>query len=446
MVKGMTNALIGGVDNTFSKGEEIWVKNESGSSISKGDKVLIDMGRVRGELAQEYLLLSSGSYCDYGCVFLDDDNALYFFRNAMSLFSFVGYNFEKTDCSFFKVSTSSRLRAHKNGIISMDYLSGSTDSTATTGSIVFMSENRLLPADYKYIGEYRGTHYVQKTYYNNVCSYDFDNNSVIKNIGTTVKGASSYYLDPFSGKGFTSAVSPSSIYFWYIDEDGNFVNEATVATGAVSNDRIVGFTGCDVGDYLIVASNALVKYENNSTVNADVKSNIKFYKVIDNNGIRGVKIVDNVLKQYQEEDCLVFFDNRNDVLSVGTRKGVYAYKFNRTNDDFEEIPLGIELDELSAYCYRLGLSISCDKAIVGKRISKTEVEVCLYDLGSGEAKVVENSSLKYRGDSSFVGFAKEDEDGDNMVKVELLLPEKIDITFESDVELNDDEIVFMGVE
>ncbi len=449
MVKGMTNALVEmSKEKTVSECDEIYVVNESGAEVLVKDKVLVDMGRERGVLNSGFSLVSTSSYYDWGGVFLDDDNAFYFFRNAMARFSFVDGSFEKTDCAKFNVSNSSRFKAHKNGIVSMDYINGGSSSSSTTGSILFWGENRLLPNDYKYIGKYNGKHYAQRTYYNTVWSYDIDSNAVIENVGSTVKGSSAYYLDEKTGKGFTSGANPSSIYFWYIDEDGKLINEATVSLGAISTDRIVGASGADVGDYIIVASNVLAKYETNSAIDAEVKSNIRFYKIFDNDGVRGVKVADNVLNRFLTEDCLVFFDNRNDVLEVGSRNGVYAYKFNRQKDEFEEISLGIKLDSLEdeGYCYRLALSQGLDKAMVGKRISKTEVEVLLYDLGMGEAKIVENSALKYQSKSCFTAIVLENDEESGLVKVKLVLPEKIDVMFESNVDVLDNEIVFKGVE
>ena len=84
--------------------------------------------------------------------------------------------------------------------------------------------------------------------------------------------------------------------------------------------------------------------------------------------------------------------------------------------------------------------------MVGKRISKTEVEVLLYDLGMGEAKIVENSALKYQSKSCFTAIVLENDEESGLVKVKLVLPEKIDVMFESNVDVLDNEIVFKGVE
>ena len=199
---------------------------------------------------------------------------------------------------------------------------------------------------------------------------------------------------------------------------------------------------------MFFATNYNNKYTTNSTENSAEKSSLIVYKIVDNgDGKKGLMLVEDEFKLFQLEDCLVQFDMRNDVLTIGTRDNVYAYKFNRNGMFFEELPYTFRLTDNTnqVYCYRLMFSPDMSKAIITLRPTRSTMDVSLLILGKAGWEIVSNQHFNYNSSNSFTGIATGNVDDLGRYEVEMLLPEKLDLKVVTDVNVTEDEIVFEGV-
>ena len=442
MVKGITNSK---VSNGETLGQTVYLFNDSGEDINKGDKVLVNMGRIKDESVSCFSIISTENYCDLGCIFIDGDRVVSFFRNAMCLFSFFDGCFVKSDISHFNIPYGGGFVAFPFGVVSMCSMLANISSATNKGSILSSVGNRLLPNDYFYLGRFQGVDYVKSFFYGSVYKYDMNGNMLCDNIGDVDVRVCTGYLCSETGKGFVDDVN-YNVTFFEIKTDTSLVVENTVAVNSIDEMRLVGWTGANIGDYLFYATNYESKYLNNASVNADVISRLIVYKIVsDINGKRTLVEASDKFKEFYYVDCLIQYDNRNNVLCIGTRNNVFAFKFNKKDDVFERIDLDFGLEGLSSsYCYRLVLSPGLDKALVTARISKDVQNCFCYNLGNFERKIVKNDMFNYANNSSFVGFATGNKSDENVVEVNVLLPDKVVVNISTNVDVSDGEIVIKG--
>ena len=140
------------------------------------------------------------------------------------------------------------------------------------------------------------------------------------------------------------------------------------------------------------------------------------------------------------------FDLRNDVLTIGTRDNVYAYKFNRETMSFEQLPYKFDLTPNTAniFCYRLSFSPDLSKAIITLRSTANDMRVTLYVLGDTKWEIVDNQVFNYNSTTSYIGYATGNVDENGKVEVEMLLPDEVDIQVETNIDVNESEIIFEG--
>lgn len=443
MVKGITNAK---VFSGKTLGECVYFSKDASFGVEKGRRVLVDMGRYGEDDSKCYVISASSSYCDWGCVFIDNNTVIIFYRNAMTKFSYINGEWEKNSISSFGVPQSGGFVLFPNGTVSMFGFNASSSSAIQSGSILTNMYNRLLPTDITYLGRFNGIDYAVSYYYGHIYPYDMLSNTCGVKIGTLSSGICGGYLDEKNGKGFVFTGSDKVIFF-YIKDDGSIVLESNIGVENAGSMRMVGWTGCDVGDYLFFATNYASKYVNNSSISASVKSCLVVYKIVeDKYGMRVIELDNETLRYFQENDCLVQYDNRNDVICIGTRDSVYAYKFNRGDDRFEPFYLGIQLFVITEpYCYRLALSPGLDKAFVSVRMEKSVIDCHMYDIGGAKRKIVKDDAVNYNSSSCFVGFMTGNLNSNGEAEVKVLLPDSVGVKFITNIDVENDEISFEGV-
>ena len=151
---------------------------------------------------------------------------------------------------------------------------------------------------------------------------------------------------------------------------------------------------------------------------------------------------------FQSENCLIFYDNRNDVLTIGTMDNVYAYKFNRDDKKFEQLNYTFMLpDNINQnYCYRLAFSPDMSKAVITVKSTYNTMSVTLYTLGNANWEIVDNQVINYNATTSFSAITTGEVDEDGKVEVKMTLPDKVDLVIDTNVEINEGDIIIEGVE
>ena len=73
--------------------------------------------------------------------------------------------------------------------------------------------------------------------------------------------------------------------------------------------------------------------------------------------------------------------------------------------------------------------------------------LCIYDVDGGyEWTIVKNTTMNYNAGTSFTGVYTGKTNEDNKLEVNTLLVDKVDVTIVTDIDVNDDEIIFEGVD
>ena len=136
------------------------------------------------------------------------------------------------------------------------------------------------------------------------------------------------------------------------------------------------------------------------------------------------------------------------MLTIGTMDNVYAYKFNRDDRNFEQLDYKFNLvsNINQNYCYRLAFSPDMSKAIVTLRSTYNTMSVTLYTLGNANWEIVDNQVINYNATTSFSAITTGEVDEDGKVEVKMTLPDKLDLVIDTNVEINEDDIVIEGVE
>lgn len=426
-------------------GDKIFVENSTGSEINSGDKVLVTAGVSPKVLGSGFNITNNTSgYQDWGCCFTDNDNAFILYNSLWTKYTYLDDKWTSTNVNNWTKSAQAGFIFFPNGTI---YLSSS--NSGHQACFLYSSTTTAIPTYHIYLGRYKGKDYVIYRSTHRVYDYDFASNTASTTILTqfTDINCNLCYLDEETGEGFSIPES-KRITFFHIDDNGAFQVNDTIVLSIIGNSKLVTFTGTRVGDYMFFATNYNNKYTTNSTENSAEKSSLIVYKIVDNgDGKKGLMLVEDEFKLFQLEDCLVQFDMRNDVLTIGTRDNVYAYKFNRDGMFFEELPYTFRLTDNTnqVYCYRLMFSPDMSKAIITLRPTYNTMDVSLLVLGKAGWEIVSNQHFNYNSSNSFTGIATGNVDDLGRYEVEMTLPEKLDLKVVTDVDVADDEIIFEGV-
>lgn len=430
-----------------SGGEKKFVTNSTTNTYNKGDKVLVNTGVVKQSLSSSFELSSSSPWSDWGSLFTDNNNVFTYFSgvDCKHTFSNNTLSWVKTDTNSWNRPYRSGLILHENGIVNLNSINvvGASRILLTNTTATSVKDNLW------FLGGYNDKYY-GATYSNGYTDiYDYDILTNTRGSVTLLHSAgeiSNGYICSESGNGFISS-RVGGITFFNVNEDGVFVEKGSSVLSLRDDALLVTFTGAEVGDYLFFATNYDKKYNADTSGTDAYKSNLIIYKIVEVDGLKSVELVEDIFKDLQVEDCLIQFDLRNNVLTVGTLTGVYAYEFDRSVMQFKELSFNVVLpnNNNKDYCYRLMFSPDKSKAIVTVRPTYNTMKVSLYILGSSKWEITKNDSFSYNSQTSFTGFATGNVDDEGKVEVEMLLPEKVDINIVTNVDVSDDEIIFEGV-
>jgi hypothetical protein len=297
------------------------------------------------------------------------------------------------------------------------------------------------------MGSYNGKGYAYYSESNVIKVYDKFANVVSDSVLDLASQTSNAYLGD-DGYGFVYDVA-GNIYFIKANDDGSVVNEKTIATGFTTTTVLYTQTGANIGDFLFFVTNYKLCYNQLGSSSQKQISNLITYEIVDNgNGGRTIKERPDLFNKFQTDNCLIQYDNRNDVLTIGTMDNVYAYKFNRDDKNFEQLNYKFNLvpNTNQNYCYRLAFSPDMSKAIVTLRSTYQNMNVSLYTYGNANWEIVDNQVINYNATTSFSAITTGNVDEEGKVEVKLTLPDEVDLVIDTNVEINEDDIIIEGVE
>ena len=435
-------------------GTKKFVTNTTTNTYTGGEKVLVNLGIRPSELSRGFDLKTNNGVRDYGSAFLDNNDVVSLYPQQLSR----KFTFSNNQWSDLDISSWSDIniynpfyRFYKDGfttICNASTLSGADSSKYFTGEVITTSTCYKLPSDYAYLGNFNGQDYAYNSKNKAIATYDRYNNTVGETIGATggyMVGTA--FIDD-KGKGIFLRVN-NSLGFFAIDDDGVYSIDKYVALGTSTNDMLAYFTGASIGDFLFFVTNYDTVYKSNGSSSQKQISTLITYEIVDDgNGGRTIKERPDLFNKFQTDNCLIQYDNRNDVLTIGTMDNVYAYKFNRDTRNFEQLNYTFNLvpNTNQNYCYRLAFSPDMSKAIVTLRSDYVTANVTLYTLGNANWEIVDNQVINYNATTSFSAITTGEVDEDGKVEVKLTLPDEVDLVIDTNVEINDGDIVIEGVE
>lgn len=453
---GRTNAVSLTAGGGDGGGVKKFIKNSTTDTYTGGEKVLVNLGIRPSELSRGYDLKTNNGVRDYGSAFLDNNDVVSLYPQHLSRkFTFSNNQWSDLDINSWnaiKNINNPFYRFYKDGfttICNASTLIGADSAKYFTGEVITTSTCYRLPSDYAYLGNFNGQDYAYSSKNKAIATYDRYSNTVGETIGATggyMVGTA--FIDD-KGKGIFLRVN-NSLGFFAIDDDGVYSIDKYVALGTSTNDMLAYFTGASIGDFLFFVTNYDTVYKSNSSSSSPKQiSNLITYEIVDDgNGGRTVKERPDLFNKFQTDNCLIQYDNRNDVLTIGTMDNVYAYKFNRDDKNFEQLGYKFHLIDNTNenFCYRLAFSPDMSKAIVTFRPDIYSANVSLFTLGNANWEIVDNQVINYNATTSFSAITTGKVDEDGKVEVKMTLPDKVDLVIDTNVKINDGDIVIEGVE
>ena len=350
-------------------GEKKFVTNSTTNTYTGGEKVLVNLGIRPSELSRGFDLKTNNGVRDYGSAFVDNNDVVSLYPSYLSRkFTFSNNQWSDLDISSWSAINiyNPFYRFYKDGfttICNASILTGSDASKYFTGGVITTSTCYNLPSDYAYLGNFNGQDYAYSSKNKIVTKYDRYNNTIGDTVGSTGYFAITAFMDD-NGKGAILR-SNNTLGFFTINENNEFSYNNIITLGTPTTAMLAFFTGANIGDFLFFVTNYDTVYKSNSSSSPKQISNLITYEIVDDgNGGRTIKERPDLFNKFQTENCLIQYDNRNDVLTIGTMDNVFAYKFNRDTRNFEQLNYTFMLPDNTNknFCYRLAFSPDMSKA------------------------------------------------------------------------------------
>lgn len=426
-----------GSTNSFGmagRDKKIYATNNSNETLAVGDKVMVNFG-VTSELSPTdfSFTVEAGRVCPL--VFFDDYNFLESHGSNTYFYSYQDLVWKVMYAQGIYGSNMARnqlLRYHSSGVISSVAIN--KGSTGATGFLVGQNFLQTLPSNYFYLGKYNDVHYCMKTGSNDVYEYNYNTNTVgdlkLSGDGVTENAVL------LGNRGLLVNTS-GVVEFFEIDNQDDFSITATCALGGSFN--LLFATGVTAGHYLFVTNSFAGVYQDNQTPGSN--SLLFVYQIGENNTIKKVSI--GCLQVFETTNCVINYDDRNQILSVGTKDQVFFYQFNQ--NDKTIVPLNIALDVPSnnlGFCFWPFISPNKETAVVLHKSDVDNFHVYCYVLGKMKYQIVNNSSINYLPDNSFTGFVTQLANASGEYEVEVCMPDDAQISITTNVAA--DSVEFLG--
>lgn len=415
-------------------GDTIFLPNESGATINAGDKVLFTLGSV-------------GTDTPTAITYNKDNTQIFnpigFFDNSafvLSIGAANGYLVNRVNDVWTSDSASSLYSNWGAGGLYHYYANGDVCcygriSSSTYG--YFLTKNSMTKINnwsiFMYIGMWGDTSYVFGNNYGKVYSWNRSTNTTTEVFDPAVGTDTTRWGRIFGNKCLLQSNNGCKLF--EISNATTFTQLSTISL----NGNILYATGLNTGDYVFVTDN-INAYQNNSST--PQVAHLICYQVQSNNTL--VQVTVPALAQFESTNCFVCYDNRNNVLSVGTSSGAYFYQFDTTVKTFSQIDVTLSGLPTTVNSFPYKTQMSPDKStivVVGKDTSTYNVNV--YTLTSDvHSCIVPNSQYNYNLVTSFTGIATGETDTDGNYEIKTVLPDVVDTLLVSNVE--PDEVIITG--
>jgi hypothetical protein len=430
-------------------GDTIFLPNESGSTISAGDKVLFTLGVKGSDTPETFTTAYYLGYPNFNPICVLDNYS--FIVSGRTGSSYNGYLFQKTNNTWTQGSISTLY-----GNTNMAYLTYQYFSTGYIPSCNYVNNNSYLVSSaglttaindtYRYIGDFATTSYVaystswQGNYSGRVAKWD-------KGAGTatsvlTISGFATHRgLYRIFGSRLLACDSQNYKVYTISDSD-TFTLLSQGTFGTDNKVRIIGATGLQTGDVLFMVNDYSDNYNNSgANTNPPATAYLFCFKVQSDGTI--IPYEDTQLKIFESTPCYVAYDNRSNILSIGTKDEVYFYEFDTLGKIFNRINITHSTLPTPYSNVPLRVQMTPDKStFIVYAYSSSANPVYVYTLTNLKHCIVPNSDYHYDLVTSFTGIATGETDEDDNYEISTVLPPIVDSKIITDLE--PDEVIIKG--
>ena len=425
-MQGNTNAVI--TQGSSGGGDVIYATNDSSGTIAAGDKVWLN--HISSDISTEQTFTSGR------------DQWVYFYPQGNVMYSAGSRGVERYDFNLGTEDWTRRtlgtmelargfINTFKDGTV---VLKGVDTVISETGNKVASVLNGQVNPTLTAI--YLGNNLCLKetsTQYNPVLAeYDPATNTYgteyyqFSGFGTNKKIRNAFLKDNVLLL-FTGVQNTGQPYFIFQDitNKSSPVLLKENGLGFYGNYTCVATTGTTPGNYIFVNTDDsydLYRYA----------GQLKIYEIADDYQIKDPENLPEALNNLIGQTASIFYDERTNILTVGTVDNVYAWKFNETSKTFSPLNVSFDLSGItnkqSGYPYNLVLSEDLRNAQIGYREdeSYTYSINILYKFTDGSGwTIVDESAVN---SLTITGFATGETDAEGKYEINTVLPDKVKIT------------------
>lgn len=379
-------------------GDSITAVNKSSSEYSVDDKVLIKYGTEAGKEFETEFTTGSGSYKDrvHPMIFYNNNTIICSYgEKTGKRLEYIDNAWSSVDYPFDYSIESYTYEYLSSGILTSSPFDGADSSR---GYIIDINTS-ITFANCKYLGSYNDIHYASgdSSDNNDVFIFDFDNKAVTS---TQVVNGPDSRRNAFLRGDKIFLYSSKRRATLYQNIDGVYTKYADTTTPSL--ETFVAVTGLEIGDYLFSVTKPSAYYYLGTTA----ESYLKVFQIQEETGTYSAKIVEVTIPELEwlkTTDCRITYDIRTNVLMVGTKDGVYGYKYD--NGAFTDLQLNLGLPTTTGQTYMAVMSPMSDKILVSSPYieSNYRFPFKIFALGDDGWTIVDNKTLNYQPSSTFTG-------------------------------------------
>ena len=423
---GLTNSV--NVAGSSGGGDVIYAANDSSGTIAAGDKVWLN--HIASDISTEQTFTSSR------------DQYVYFYPQGNVMYSAGSRGVERYDFNLGTEDWTRRtlgtmalargfINTFKDGTVVLKgmntFINGTGDNVISvlngqvnpTLAAIYLGNNLCLKAT--------------STQYNPVLAeYDPATNTYgteyyqFSGFGLNKKITNAFLKDNVLLL-FTGVSNDGQPYFIFQDitDKSSPVLLKENGLGFYGNYTCVAATGTTPGNYIFVNTDDsydLYRYN----------GQLKIYEIADDYQIKDPENLPEALNNLIGKTVSIFYDERTNILTVGTVDNVYAWKFNETGKTFSPLNVSFDLsgitNKASGYPYNLVLSEDLRNAQIGYREDETytfSINI-LYKFTEGSGwTIVDESAVN---SFTITGFATGETDAEGKYEINTVLPDEVMIT------------------
>ena len=422
--------------------DTIYLPNNSGSTITAGDKVLFTMGAT-GSSTPDTFTTDYTTSNRFGAICVLNSSSFIISGYASNE---NGYLFTKVNETWTQGARSTNYAYAGYGVYHYfsDYYINSYDEVSSNpySNFVTSAGTTLVAGNSyrKYVGSFGGSQYIVATSSGTGILYKWN---TADNTFTSVLSVGSFSTDYGYSRIYGNRFIMTNDNKYRIYDMSGDVTLTLAASGTIATDlRMIEATGLGrglvAGDIVFAVSNYNYNYYGYSLSGS---SNLYCYEIQSDSTLAYKEIPE--LKIFENTPCYVAYDNRSNILSIGTKDEVYFYEFDTTTKDFTRLNISHSAFPTPAGDIPLKTQMMPDKGtfVVYAR-SATANAVYVYSLTTVGNSIVPNNQYNYDLVTSFTGFATGNTDSSGNYEVKTVLPEIVNTNIITNAE--PDEVIIIG--